>query len=225
MGKGVSSYDLKDMVRGKAVYGIDTRMDGMLYANIAHPPVLGSAVKSVDDKAALAVPGVKQTATIDPYKPPIMFQSHGGVAVLAGNTWAAFQGKKKLKIEWTDSEHKSYNSEPYKAELQATCRKPCKVVREVGNVDEAFAKSWPKVLEAEYYAPLLAHATMEPPAALADYKDGKVEIWSATQNPQGTREAVASAVGVKKEDVTVNVTLLGGGFGRKSFPDFAVEAA
>jgi isoquinoline 1-oxidoreductase beta subunit len=83
MGKGVSSYDLKDMCRGKAVYGIDTRIDGMLYANIAHPPVLGSAVKAVDDKAALAVPGVKQTATIDPYKPPILFQAHGGVAVLA----------------------------------------------------------------------------------------------------------------------------------------------
>ncbi len=225
MGKGVSSYDLKDMCRGKAVYGIDTRMDGMLYANIAHPPVLGSAVKSIDDKATLAVPGVKQTATIDPYKPPILFQAHGGVAVLAENTWAAIQGKKKLKVEWTDSEHKSYNSDPYKAELQATCRKPCKVVREVGNVDEAFGKRWSRVLEAEYYAPMLAHASMEPPAALANYKDGKVEVWSATQNPQGTREAVASAVGAKKEDVTVNVTLLGGGFGRKSFPDFAVEAA
>jgi len=203
---------------------MDTRMDGMLYANIAHPPVMGSAVKSVDDKAALAVPGVKQTATIDPYKPPIMFQSHGGVAVLADNTWAAFQGKKKLKVEWTDSEHKSYNSDPYKAELQATCRKPCKVVREIGNVDEALGKGG-KIIEAEYYAPMLAHASMEPPAALATFKDGQVEVWSATQNPQGTREAVASAVGAKKEDVTVNVTLLGGGFGRKSFPDFAVEAA
>jgi isoquinoline 1-oxidoreductase subunit beta len=225
MGKGVSSYDLKDMCRGKAVYGIDTRMDGMLYANIAHPPVLGSAVKAVDDKATLAVPGVKQTATIDPYKPPILFQAHGGVAVLADNTWAAIEGKKKLRVEWTDSEHKSYNSDPYKAELQATCRKPGKVVREVGNVDDAFGKRWSRVLEAEYYAPMLAHASMEPPAALASYKDGKVEVWSATQNPQGTREAVASAVGAKKEDVTVNVTLLGGGFGRKSFPDFAIEAA
>jgi len=224
MGKGVASYDLKDMVRGKATYGIDTRMDGMLYANLAHPPVLGSTVRSVDDKDTLAVPGVKQTATLDPYKPPILFQAHGGVAVLADNTWAAIQGKKKLKIEWTDSEHKSYNSDPYKAELQATCRKPCKVVREIGNVDEAFAKGG-KVIEAEYYAPMLAHASMEPPAALASYKDGKVDVWAATQNPQGTREAVASAVGAKKEDVTVNVTLLGGGFGRKSFPDYAIEAA
>src|SRR5262249_57078134 len=126
-------------------------MAAMLYPNIANPRVLGSAVKSVDDKAALAVPGVKQTATIDPYKPPILFQAHGGVAVLADNTWAAIQGKKKLKVEWTDSEHKSYNSEPYKAELQATCRKPCKVVREIGNVEEAFGKGG-KIIEAAYYS-------------------------------------------------------------------------
>jgi isoquinoline 1-oxidoreductase beta subunit len=224
MGKGVASYDLKDMITGKATYGIDAQMDGMLYANVAHPPVFGAAVKSVDDKAALAVPGVKQTATIDPFKPPILFQAHGGVGVLANSTWAAIQGKKKLKIEWTDSENKSYSSDAYKAELQATSRKPGKVVREIGNVDQAFAKGG-KIIEAEYYAPMLAHAPMEPPAALARYKDGKVDVWAATQNPQGTREAVAAAVGAKKEDVTVNVTLLGGGFGRKSFPDYAVEAA
>ena len=224
MGKGVSSCDLDDMVRGRATYGIDTHMDGMLYANIAHPPVLGGAVKSLNDRDALAVPGVKQTAIIDPYKPPIVFQAYGGVAVLADNTWAAIQGKKKLKIEWTSSEHQSYSSDAYKAELQATSRKPSKVVREVGNVDQAFAKGG-KIVESEYYAPMLAHASMEPPAALAHYKDGKVEVWAATQGPQGMRDAVAAAVGAKKEDVTVNVTLLGGAFGRKSFPDFAAEAA
>lgn len=224
MGKGVASYDLKDMITGRATYGIDAHMDGMLYGNVAHPPVFGAAVKSIDDQAALAVPGVKQTATIDPFKPPILFQAHGGVAVLADSSWAAIQGKKKLKIEWTPSEHSSYSSDAYKAELQAVSRKPGKVVREIGNVDEAFAKGG-KIIEAEYYAPMLAHASMEPPAALAHYKDGKVEVWAATQNPQGARDAVAAAVGVKKEDVTVNVTLLGGGFGRKSFPDYAVEAA
>jgi isoquinoline 1-oxidoreductase subunit beta len=224
MGKGVSSYDLKDMITGKAIYGIDARMDGMLYANVAHPPAYGAAVKSVDDKAALVVPGVKQTATIDPFKPPILFQAHGGIGVLATSSWAAIEGKKKLKIEWTDSEHKSYSSDPYKAELQATSRKPGKVVRDMGNVDDAFTKGG-KIIEAEYYAPMLAHASMEPPAALANYKDGKVEVWAATQNPQGARDAVAAAVGAKKEDVTVNVTLLGGGFGRKSFPDYAIEAA
>jgi len=224
IGKGTASYDLKDMCTGKAAYGQDAHMDGMLYASVAHPPVFGSSVKSVDDKAALGVAGVKQTATIDAFKPPITFQALGGVAVLADNTWAAMQGKKKLKIEWEKSPHSVWNSEPYKKELQETARKPGKVVRENGNVDAAFAKGG-KIVEAEYYAPMLAHAAMEPPAALAVYKDGKVEAWAATQNPQGARDAIAQAVGLKKEDVTVNVTLLGGGFGRKSFPDFAVEAA
>ncbi len=224
IGKGTSSYDLKDMCTGKAGYGQDTRMEGMLYASVARPPVFGSAVKSVEDKAALGVAGVKQTATIEAFKPPIGFQALGGVAVLADNTWAAMQGRKKLKIEWEKSPHSVWNSDTYKKELQETARKPGKVVRENGNVDEAFAKGG-KIVEAEYYAPMLAHAPMEPPAALAVFRDGKAEVWAPTQGPQGARDAVAQALGLKKEDVTVHVTLLGGGFGRKSFPDFAVEAA
>jgi len=154
----------------------------------------------------------------------VMYQALGGVAVLADNTWSAMQGKKKLKVEWETSPHGVYNSDAYKKELRATARKPGKVIREVGDVDAAFARGG-KVVEAEYYAPLLAHASMEPPAALAVYRDGKVEVWAPTQSPVGARDAIAAAVGAKKEDVTVNVTLLGGAFGRKSFPDFAVEAA
>jgi len=224
IGKPAASYDLKDLCTGKGIFGQDTHVDGMLYASIVHPPALGSTVKSVDDSAALKVAGVKQTATIDTFKPPVLFQALGGVAVLADNTWAAFQGKKKLKIEWEKSSHASYSSDPYKKELQETARKPGKVIREVGDVDAAFAKGG-KIVEAEYYAPLLAHAPMEPPAALAIYNDGKVEVWAPSQSPVGARDAIAAAVGAKKEDVTVNVTLLGGAFGRKSFPDFAVEAA
>src|ERR1700676_900121 len=212
------------MCDGKAVYGQDTRMDGMLYASVAHPPVFGSSAKTVDDKTALAVPGVKQTASIEGFKPPVGYQTLGGVAVLADSSWAAMQGKKKLKIEWEKSPHSVYNSDAYKKELQETARKPGKVARENGNVDAIFAKGG-KTVEAEYYAPLLAHASMEPPAALAVFRDGKVEVWAPTQNPQGAKDAIASAMGLKKEDVIVNVTLLGGAFGRKSFPDFAVEAA
>ena len=152
------------------------------------------------------------------------FSRLGGVAVLADNTWAAMQGKKEIEVEWKKSAHSAYNSDAYKKELQETARKPGKVVRENGNVDAAFAKGG-KIVEAEYYAPLLAHASMEPPAALAVFHDGKMEAWAPTQNPQGAKDAIAGASGPKKEDVTVNVTLLGGGFGRKSFPDFAVEAA
>lgn len=224
IGKGTASYDLKSMCTGKAIYGQDAHAEGVLYASVAHPPVFGSSLKSVDDKEALAVAGVKQTATIDAFKPPVMYQALGGVAVLAENTWAAMQGRKKLKIEWEKSAHSAWNSEPYKRELQETARKQGKLVRENGNVDAVFAKGG-KVIEAEYYAPMLAHASMEPPAALAVVRDGKAEIWAPTQGPQNARDAVAQAIGMKKEDVTVHVTLLGGAFGRKSFPDFAVEAA
>jgi isoquinoline 1-oxidoreductase subunit beta len=224
IGKDAPIYDLKDLVTGNGVYGQDTRIDAMLYASVMHPPVLGTSPKSIDDKDALAVAGVKQTATIDTFKPPVLFQALGGVAVLADNTWSAMQGRKKLKVEWDKNSHSEYNSGEYKKYLVETARKPGKVVREVGNVDTAFAKGG-KVVEAEYYAPLLAHASMEPPAALAVYKDGKVEAWAPTQSPVTARDAIAAAVGAKKEDVTVHVTLLGGAFGRKSFPDFAVEAA
>src|SRR5947208_8990275 len=134
------------------------------------------------------------------------------------------QGRKKLKIEWEKSPHSAWNSDTYKKELQEAARKPGKVVREVGNVDTAFAQGG-KIVEAEYYAPLLAHAAMEPPAALAVYRDGKVEVWAPTQSPVGARDAIVAAVGAKKDDVTVHVTLLGGAFGRKSFPDYPVEAA
>jgi isoquinoline 1-oxidoreductase beta subunit len=224
IGKDAVSYDLKDLCTGRSIYGQDVRMDGILYASVMHPPVLGSSPKSIDNTATLAVGGVKGTETIDTFKPPVVYQALGGVAVLADNTWSAMQGKKKLKVEWETSPHGAYNSDAYKNELRETARKPGKVVREVGNVDAAFAKGG-KVVEAEYYAPLLAHASMEPPAALALYRDGKVEVWAPTQSPVGARDAIAAAVGAKKEDVTVNVTLLGGAFGRKSFPDFAVEAA
>ena len=123
-----------------------------------------------------------------------MMQALGGVAVIADSTYAAFQGKKKLKVEWTKSEHDVWTSDAFRKDLEATARKPCKVVRENGNVDEAFAKGG-KIVEAEYYAPMLAHAAMEPPAALAVYRDGKVEAWAPTQNPQGAQEAIGSSRG------------------------------
>ncbi len=224
IGKPNKAYDLQRMCTGEAMYGQDARLDGMVYASVMHPPVYGSTVKSVDDSAALKVAGVKQTATIEPFKPPVGYQALGGVAVIAESTWAAFQGKKKLQVEWNKSEHSVWNSDVFRKNLEATSLKPCKVVRENGNVDAEFKKGG-KLVEAQYYAPMLAHASMEPPAALALFKDGKVEAWAPTQNPQGAQDAIAAALGIKKEDVNVNVTLLGGAFGRKSFPDFIVEAA
>lgn len=223
-----SLFDVPEMVTGKAVFGMDATMPGMVFASVEHPPVLGQKVKSHDDKATLKVPGVQQTVVIDTFKPPHQFQPLGGVAVIADNTFAAFKGRKSLKVEWDESPHAVYNSPAYRKTLEDTSRKPCKVVRNVGDVDAAFAKGnagGVKIIEAEYYAPHLAHVSMEPPVAVAEYRDGKVLAFAPTQNPQAVQETIAGVLGIKKEDVTCHVTLLGGGFGRKSKPDQVAEAA
>jgi isoquinoline 1-oxidoreductase beta subunit len=224
IGKGSPSYDLSDVVTGKAVYGMDARMDRMVYASIQHPPVLGGKVKSFDDKETLKVAGVTQTVSIDPFQGPWEFQPLGGVAVIANNTWAAFKGRKSLQIDWDNGLNAGYNSDAYKKELQQTARTSAKVVRNQGDVESAFAKGG-KIIEAEYYVPHLAHAAMEPLVAVADFKDGKVTAWAPTQNPQAVQETIAKALGISKENVICHVTLLGGGFGRKSKPDYVAEAA
>ena len=223
VGKGMVSYDVEDLCTGRAQYGMDARMDGMVYASVEHPPVLGGKVKSYNDKQALKVPGVRQTATIEPFKPPHGNQALGGIAVIADNTWAAFQGRKKLSIDWENGPNAIYESDEFKKELQATARKPGKVVRSVGDVDAGFAKGG-KIVEAEYYVPHLAHASMEPPVAVAEFRDGKVTAWAPTQNPQGVQETLSKILGIPKENVICYVTLLGGAFGRKSMPDYVVEA-
>jgi isoquinoline 1-oxidoreductase subunit beta len=224
IGKGMPSYDLEELCTGKAVYGMDAHVDGMVYASIEHPPVIGGKVKSYDDQEALKVTGVRQTISIDPFKPPPAFQPLGGVAVIADNTWAAFQGRKKLKVVWDNGPNETYDSAQYKKELQETARKPAKVIRSEGDVDAAFAKGG-KMMEAEYYVPLLAHASMEPLVALAEFRDGKVTAWAPTQNPQAAQDIVSTELGITKENVICHVTLLGGGFGRKSKPDYVAEAA
>lgn len=224
IGKPAPGYDVTDVCAGKALFGMDVRLDGMLYAAVEHPPVLGGKVKSLDDSAALKVKGVKQTIPIQPFTPPHAFQPLGGVAVIADNTWSAFKGRTQLKVDWDNGANATYNSEDYKKQLQQSARQPGKVVHTIGNPDAEFAKGG-KIVEAEYSAPHLAHASMEPPVAVADVQGDKVVVWSPTQNPVGVREEVAKALGLKKEDVVCHVTFLGGGFGRKSKPDYAVEAA
>ena len=224
IGKEIPITDLKDLVTGKAVFGIDAQMPGMLYASIERPPVMGSALTSVDDSAARQVPGVRQVIQLPLAKPPYGFKPLGGTAVIADNTWAALQGRKKLKVEWAPGEHARYESAAYKTELLDTARKPGRVARETGNVEAEFAKGG-ALHEASYYTPMLAHAAMEPPAAVAEFQDGKVVTWCNTQNPQAVQDTVAKALGIAKDDVTCHVTLLGGGFGRKSKPDYVAEAA
>jgi isoquinoline 1-oxidoreductase beta subunit len=199
-------------------------MPGMVYASIARSPVFGGKMKSFNDQETRKVRGVKQTVELPAFKPPHGFQALGGVAVIADNTWAAKKGREQLKVEWEPGENAGFDSVAYKQTLLETVRKPQKVARNVGDVDAEFAKGG-KTHEAEYYVPLLAHASMEPPAAVAEVKDGRAVIYAATQNPQAVQDTVAAALGIDKKNVECHVTLLGGGFGRKSKPDYVAEAA
>jgi len=225
LGKGnIPIVDLFDITTGKATYGIDTKLPGMKYAVIARPPVMGGKVASYDGAASMKVPGVEKIILIEGTPPPSKFQPIGGVAVIAGNTWAAIKGRDALVVKWDDGPHGSYDSVAYRAQLEETARKPGKVVRDDGDVEKALGAA-AKTVVAEYYIPHLPHATMEPPSALARVADGKCEVWAPVQSPGGTRKELAEKLGLKPADVTVNVTLLGGGFGRKSKPDFVLEAA
>ncbi|HKC41927.1 MAG TPA: molybdopterin cofactor-binding domain-containing protein, partial [Gemmatimonadales bacterium] len=224
IGKDVPIVDLNDMTSGRAGYGIDIRLPGMKYAVIARPPVYGGRVASYDERPALAVPGVERVLRLDGTPPPSGFQPLGGVAVIARNTWAAIQGRGKLSITWNDGPNRSYDSAAYRTTLEETARRPGKVVRDQGDAPAALA-STARVLKADYYVPHIAHAPMEPPAAAASVTDGRCEAWACTQNPQGARDEIAKALGMPVDRVKVNVTLLGGGFGRKSKPDYVVEAA
>ncbi|WP_085647436.1 MULTISPECIES: xanthine dehydrogenase family protein molybdopterin-binding subunit [unclassified Pseudomonas] len=222
--EGTKAIDGADIVNGRAVYGADVHFDGMLFAVIARPAVYGGKVKSVDDSAALKVPGVLKVIQIEPRPLPSEFQPLGGVAVVASNTWAALKGREALKIEWDDGPNATYDSVAYRKEIEAASLKPGKVVRNTGDIDKAIAGA-ASTLEASYYLPHLAQAPMEPMVAIARYKDGTCEAWAPSQAPQVTRERIAERLGLPFDNVTFNVTLLGGGFGRKSKPDFVVEAA
>ena len=225
IGKGeLKLIDSPDIVSGKAQYGIDTRLPGMLYAVVARPPVYRGKVAKYDAAETLKVPGVVRVVEIEPSPPPAGFNPLGGVAVIGRNTWAAIKGRQALKIEWNDGPNVEYDSTAFKATLEASARRPGKVVRKEGDVDGAMAKA-ARRLQAEYYLPHLAHATMEPPAATARIANGKCEAWGCVQSPQAARDLIAKRLGMSVEDVKVNVTLLGGGFGRKSKPDYMVEAA
>jgi isoquinoline 1-oxidoreductase beta subunit len=225
LGKGeIGIVDLHDITTGKAGYGGDVRLPGMKYAVIARPPVTGGTLVSFNSDDAMKVSGVEKVMQVKGWPWPSKFQPLGGVAVIARNTGAAIKGRDALKIVWNDGANAKYDSVAYRTELEEAARKPGLVVRKEGDVDAAL-KSADKVIVGEYYLPHLAHVSMEPPVAVADVKGDKAEIWAPVQSPGGTREDVAKTLGIPVENVTVNVTLLGGGFGRKSKCDYALEAA
>ena len=225
IGKATPIYDLHDMVTGKAVFGIDGKIDGMKIAVIKRCPVVGGTIKSVNDEKARAIPGVIDVVQIKGAGlPATLSRPLAGVAVIAEHTWAAIKGRDLLEVEWDLGPNANYDSEAQTQALKTEMQNKGVVRRNRGNFTSA-KSSANKVIDHTYIAPYLAHGTMEPPVALAVVKDGKCEVWAPTQNPQGARDAIAEEIGFSADDVKVNVTLLGGGFGRKSKPDFILEAA
>ncbi len=245
IGKSMPFVDAPNMVTGKAVYGADIDLPGMLTAMIERCPVANGQVESFDATAALAVPGVRKVTAVLP--PSIAaggvgraFVPHAGVAVIADNTWAALQGRRALRknIKWNYGEHGSYESSAYRKTLEDSTAAPGKTVRHKGDVDGAFASA-ANVVKANYYIPLLAQAPMEPPMAIALLKNDSLEVWAPTQNPNDAqlmagRLAFAipesdwekdETIAALRKKVTLHLPLLGGGFGRKSKPDYIGEAA
>lgn len=224
LGQELPLLDGPGIVTGKAVFGADVVLPGMLTAMVVRPPVAGGRAVRHDATRALAVPGVKHVVELPAPKLPFAFQPLGGIAVVAENTWAAMRGRAALDVTWEHGDNGGYDSEAYKQELTRALDTAGKVVRQVGDAHAALAKATRRV-EAEYHSPHLAHAPMEPPVAVAKFEGGRCEAWAATQNPQAARTEVARALGIDESQVIIHVTLLGGGFGRKSKPDYVAEAA
>ncbi|AMJ86338.1 xanthine dehydrogenase family protein molybdopterin-binding subunit [Alteromonas sp. Mac1] len=220
----MAHIDLKDIVTGKATFAADVLEPKALIAVVVRPPVVGGKVKSFDAKAVKAIDGVVDVVEIPAAKGAPQFQPKGGIAIIANNTWAAIKGRRALTVSWDDGKNGDYNSEAFKASLLETVSTPQKSVRAKGDAANVLANASDKLV-ADYYVPHLAQAPMEPPCATAMYYKDRVDVWAATQNPQADMETVGAMVGMPKEKINVHVTMLGGGFGRKSKPDFSAEAA
>ncbi len=224
IGKPMAMADFADIVRGNTSFGIDTKIPDMVYASIERSPILGGKVKSFDASKALLIPGVIQAVKIDGGIEPAGFTPLAGVAIIATNTWAAMEGRKALSITWANNPaHANFDSRAAISKLISAPVTEAKTVATRGDIAQAFATA-AQTYEATYSLPHLEHATMEPPAATAKVTANSCEVWACVQDPMTARKLIADMLGFKLEQVTVNITLLGGGFGRKSKPDFVAEA-
>ncbi|MCU1258001.1 MAG: aldehyde oxidase and xanthine dehydrogenase, molybdopterin binding [Bryobacterales bacterium] len=211
IGKPVKRLDTRDKVSGQAKFGIDARIPGMVYASIARCPVFGGKVSSFDDTKAKAIPGVKN-----------VLQISTGVAVVGENTWAAMQGRKALEIKWDEGPNASQNSAAISRMFADLAQKPGAVAKQTGDAEKALAAT-AKKLSAEYEAPYLSHAPMEPLNCTAVVRGDSCEIWASTQMQSGSRDAAAKAAGLTPENVKVNTLYMGGGFGRRARVDYVGE--
>ena len=222
LGRSPRRVDVHAIVNGRATYGIDVRISGMKFATVVQSPVFGRRIRRVDTSAAKKVAGVRQIVRLHRMEEPERLED--GVAVVADTTWAAMQGAKALRIEWEPEDGDPEHSDRIRQRLQAALDRPAEVIRSDGNVDRALQQA-SRTVEAVYAVPFLAHATMEPMNCTVHVREDSCEIWAPTQNPQRLQRSVAKVLGLPPEAVTVHVTLLGGGFGRRLFQEFAVQAA
>jgi isoquinoline 1-oxidoreductase beta subunit len=213
IGSDLAGVDLRDKVMGKAEYGLDVVVPGMLYAVIARCPVFGGTMQGHDPARALAIPGVIKVVEVP-----------SGAAVIATGTWAAMQGRNALECRWDEGPAAELDSERISRQLHARAEMAGALARNDGDAPGAIAGA-AKSLEATYEAPLLAHATMEPMNCVADTRPDRCEIWAPHQAPDWARTEVAGALGLEPDQVTVHTTLLGGGFGRRFLPEELIEAA
>jgi len=210
--EGIARLDIPVKTDGRAIYGMDVKVPGMLIASIERCPVFGGTVQSLDATAAKAVPGVKHVVQVS-----------NGVAVVASSFWSALQGRRALKITWDEGAMAALTSAQISKQYETMSKQPGQVARNEGNAEQALSAGG-KVVEAVYQVPFLEHACMEPMNATAHVMPNGVTLWVPTQNPGGHQALAAKIAGVPVERVEVVTTLLGGGFGRRGEPDFVTDA-
>ncbi|HBY86136.1 MAG TPA: xanthine dehydrogenase family protein molybdopterin-binding subunit, partial [Colwellia sp.] len=199
IGKDVKLVDLDNIVAGKAQYAQDIQLDNMLIATIVRPPVVGGSLVSFNANDALKVKGVVDVIALKPRSIPVTTNPLSGVAVLANNTWAAMEGRKKLKIKWQDGEKASHNSSEFIKQLAKQVNQQGETVAKKGDI---YSHKYhdKNTIEATYTVPYIHHAPMETPAATAIVKGKKCTIWAGTQNPQWAKSNVAKELGLGKEE-------------------------
>lgn len=229
MGKHVERFDIPSKVDGTAQFALDVRLPNMLYATVTRSPVFGGSLIGTKDEAARAIEGVVDVVELPSIQSAGMvgaFAAGESVAVIAEGYWPAIQGLKALEIEWDNAGNGSVSSEKIFAQFDddISAAQDRETDSVIGDAEDGFQNA-AKVITADYRVPFLAHTCMEPLNATAEVKDGRCEIWVGCQNPLGFRQAVADALGFDVENVTLYNQFMGGGFGRKSRPDYAIQAA
>ena len=219
IGQSLKRLDVPEKVDGSAMFGLDVRLPGMLFAAVRQCPMLGGTPGIIQADAALAMPGVQRLVQLPSYA-----GSTAGFALVALTSWHAMQAAKTIEVQWQQRAAGALDTKRIESDLEAAVKRDDGFAFYTkGSVGEALAQASQKI-EAWYRAPYLAHATMEPMNCTAQVKDGQVEIWAPTQVPQMARAVAARVAGVSTDRVTVHVTLLGGGFGRRLEVDFIAQA-